>query len=96
MLPTLPFPTCTPKQHNTSLVDWLCAHNTHTHTTNRSIHRLSFPHPEPHLEQLIAALPTLPSQEAQLHYTAALLLSAYSEWLGVETAAGRCLQLLPP
>lgn len=62
----------------------------------RCINILPFPHPEAHLEQLIAALPTLPSQEAQLHYTAALLLSAYSEWLGVETAAGRCLQLLPP
>lgn len=62
----------------------------------RCIHKLPFPHPEPHLEQLIAALPTLPSQEDQLHYTACLLLSSYAEWLGVETAAGRCLQLLPP
>jgi hypothetical protein len=62
----------------------------------RCISNLPFPHPESLLEQLIAALPTLPSQEPQLHYTACLLLSAYAEWLGAETAVGRCLQLLPP
>lgn len=47
------------------------------------------------LQQLLAALPTLPSQEPHLTYTACLLLSSYSEWLGVELAAGRCDQLLP-
>jgi hypothetical protein len=47
------------------------------------------------LQQLLAALPTLPSQEPHLIYTACLLLSSYSEWLGVELAAGRCDQLLP-
>lgn len=43
----------------------------------------------------MASLPSV-NQEPQLHYTAALLVSGYAEWLGAETAAGRCLQLIPP
>jgi hypothetical protein len=34
-------------------------------------------------------------QPAALSYTSALLVSAYAEWLGTETAAGRALPLLP-
>jgi hypothetical protein len=62
---------------------------------HRHIRILNFGHPEPLLQQLIAALPTLPSQEPHLIYTACLLLSSYSEWLGVELGAGCCDQLLP-
>lgn len=65
------------------------------HAACSCIDRLPFSPAEPQLEQLLSALPSLPPQPPQLSYTAALLLSAYAEWLGRALVAGRCAGLLP-
>lgn len=50
----------------------------------------------PLLLQLVASLPQLPGGWPQLQYTAALVLSAYSEWLGATAAAGQLpAELIP-
>jgi transportin-3 len=50
---------------------------------------------EAQLETLLAMLPSLPRQYQYLQYSAALVLSSYTDVLAQRIATGRCAELLP-
>ena len=50
---------------------------------------------EAQLDTLLAMLPSLPREYRYLQYSAALVLSCYTDVLAQRIAAGRCVELLP-